>query len=261
VDNNLTAGVGLKYMGFTFDYAYSQVGELADNATYFFSIGYRGPEERIKCYTREKKINACPLPLPVIARKPSLESFADLADDHWAKRPIEYLATLGIMGGYPDKTFRPEKALTRGELAALLVKAKGFKTRPSSKSTFKDIDPKTWVSPYVEKAVERKYTEGYPDGTFRPSQKITRAEAAMVFAKFSGLYIKPKVTQQVFPDLRKSHWASPAVAASKSEGFFEYLGDKDFEPAAELTRAEAAEILSKTPFVRDKIRKLISGER
>jgi hypothetical protein len=261
VDNNLTAGLGIKYMGFTFDYAYSQVGELADNATYFFSIGYRGPEERIKCYIKEKNEKACALPLPVIAAKPSLESFVDVEDDHWARRPIQYLAALKVMGGYPDKTFKPEKSLTRGELAALLVKSKGFEVKPGDRSSFKDVDARTWVSPYIEKAVERKYMEGYPDNTFRQSQKITRAEAAVVFAKFSGLYIKDEVTLPVYPDLDKKHWASPAVAASKSEGFFEYLGDKDFDPAVELTRAEAAEILSKTPFMREKIKKLLAGER
>jgi hypothetical protein len=261
VDNNLTAGVGIKYMGFTFDYAYNQVGELAENATCFFSIGYRGPEERIKCYIEEKDERKCPVPLPVIAPKPELVSFTDLAKDHWAGKPIEYLATLRIMGGYPDRTFRPEKALTRGELAALLVKAKGFKIKSTGKSSFKDINPKQWVSPYVEKAVERKYMEGYPDSSFRPNQKITRAEAAVVFSKFSGLYVKEKVTQQVYPDVKKAHWASPAIAASKQEGFFEYLGEKDFEPDADLSRAEAAEILSKTPFIREKIKKLISGEK
>ncbi|MEE8638630.1 MAG: S-layer homology domain-containing protein [Candidatus Margulisiibacteriota bacterium] len=259
VDNNLTGGVGIKFFGFTFDYAYHQFGELEDNATHFFSIGYRGREEpRRKRVKREKRKSA--VPIPEIVPKPELKTFIDLPDGYWAKKPIEYLATLGIMGGYPDKTFRPERALTRSELAVILIKAKGLKTERKGKTIFADVRTQDWFTPYVNAAVSRKYLKGYPDDSFRPNQRVTRAEAAIIFARFSGLYIKPKVQKKVYPDVKKKHWASPAIAASKQVGYFEYLGEERFEPAQFLTRAEAAEILSKTPTVKKKIKKLISGE-
>jgi hypothetical protein len=264
IDNNFTAGLGLKFMGFTFDYAYHQFGDMTENATHFFSFGYRGIEEKVE---KEKKVEEKVkeekeegMLVTEVVPKPALKTFKDLPEKYWAKRPIEYLATLGIMNGYPDQTFRPDGELTRGELAALLVKAKGFKLEKVTKSSFSDIKPSSWVSPYVEVAVKRDYVKGYPDGTFKPGQKITRAEAAMVFAKFSGLYVKPKVTQKPFADLPVDHWAAPAVAADKAEGLYEYLGAKDFEPDKNLTRAEAAEILSKTPMIKEKIKELISGE-
>ncbi|MGB9613822.1 MAG: hypothetical protein ACPL4K_06610, partial [Candidatus Margulisiibacteriota bacterium] len=64
VDNNLTFGLGLYFAGFTFDYAYHQFGELSENATHFFSLGYRG-KEKGKEYERqkaEKKISTVPTP-------------------------------------------------------------------------------------------------------------------------------------------------------------------------------------------------------
>jgi hypothetical protein len=265
IDNNLTAGLGLKFIGFTFDYAYHQFGDMGENATHFFSFGYRGVDKEVKKekeIVKEKveKVKEEAMLVTEVVPKPVLVTFKDLPEKYWAKRPIEYLATLGIMNGYPDKTFRPDGELTRGELAALLVKAKAFKLEKVDKSSFSDIKPGSWVSPYVEAAVKRDYVKGYPDGTFKPGQKITRAEAAMVFAKFSGLYVKPKVTQKPFADLAEGHWAAPAVAAGKTEGLYEYLGAKGFEPDKNLTRAEAAEILSKTPMIKEKIKELISGE-
>lgn len=264
VDNNFTAGVGLKYMGFTFDYAYHQFGELEENTAHFFSIGYRGRDEdegKMLSRKKEEEIKKSSVPLPIVVPKPVLKTFNDIPEGYWAKKPIEYLATLGIMGGYPDQTFRPGGTLTRAELAALLVKAKEFKVEGVKKSFFSDVRPMDWSAPYIDIAVRRKYVKGYPDGTFQPNQSITRAEAAAVFANFSGIYVKSKVKERVFPDVSKDHWASPAIAAGKQEGFFEYMSGGNFSPNASLTRAEAAEILSKIPFIKEKIMKLISGEK
>lgn len=258
IDDNPTAGVGIKYSGFTFDYAYHQFGDLSDNATHFFSIGYRGKEKPKRKLIRKGKKKRT-VPIPQVVPKPELVTYIDLADDYWAKKPIEYLATLGIMGGYPDMTFRPERVLTRAELAAILVKAKGLEVKKGEKSGFEDVRTRDWYAPFVKAAVDREYMEGYPDQTFRPNQKVSRAEAALIFARFSVLYVKPKVKMKVYPDVEKKHWASPAIAASKQAGFFEYIGE-NFGPSEYLTRAEAAEILSKTPSVKKKIKELISGE-
>ncbi|MBU0502377.1 MAG: S-layer homology domain-containing protein, partial [Candidatus Margulisbacteria bacterium] len=141
------------------------------------------------------------------------------------------------------------------------VKAKGFSLPEPDGGIFLDVTADSWVAPYVAVAVDRQYINGYPDSTFKPNKTITRAEAAAVFARFSGLAIKDEVETRAFPDLAASHWASPAVHVGKNTGFFEFLADKNFEPGSPLTRAEAAEILSKTPFIKKQIKKLISGER
>ena len=260
VDNNLTAGVGVYLGGFSFDYAYHQFGELSENTSHFFSIGYRGLD-RIKDKVRkkaEKKKGA--VPLPEIVPKPMLKAFSDVPVDYWAHKPIEYLSTLAIMDGYNDGTFRPTKEMTRGELAILLVKAKGFEVGKEVKVKFADVPLQSFEAPYVSRAVERKYISGYPDGSFKPESRVTRAEMAAVIANFAGYYNKPEVKAKVFPDLPAKHWATPSVAVVKKAGFFEYLGGRDFGPDEFLTRAEAAEIISKTPFAKEQIEKLISGE-
>ncbi len=258
-DNNMTAGVGLNFKGFTFDYAYSQFGEIANNATHFFSIGFREKREEDRGFSYVGQKRKGPTSVTVIP-KPVIRSFKDVPNDYWARKPIEYLAALKIMSGYGDGTFRPDKVLTRGELAAILVKAKGFKVADYPPVDFLDLYPGVGFAPFISVAVQRGYMKGYADGTFRPKAIVTRAQAAEIFANYAGLYQKEKVSQNPFPDVSKTHWVAPALAASKSAGLFEYLGGKDFGPKELLTRAEAAEILSKVPFVKEEIKEMISGE-
>lgn len=258
IDNNLTAGVGIKYKGFSFDYAYHQFGEITQNATHFFSLSYKGetetkkPEEIIK--EKMQKIISTE-----IKTKKTLElkKFSDVGDGFWAKDPIEYLATLGIMSGYPDDTFKPLQPMTRAELAALLVKTKGFEVQRPDGDIFPDVNADHWAAPYISVAVRRKYMSGYPDGKFRPWQEISRAEAVVVFSKFAGLTIPEGISSNPFPDITRRHWAAPAISAAKQAGLLEYLSGSDFEPDKVFTRAEAAEIMSKTDFAKDKIKELL----
>jgi hypothetical protein len=218
VDNNLTAGIGLVYAGFTFDYAYHQFGDLSENTTHFFSFGYRGADEK-KTQKTDKKGKV--LPLAEVPPKPKLAAFKDVPENFWGRKPIEYVATLNIMPGYPDGTFAPAKGMTKGELSAVL--GQGNKIKDANR-------------------------------------KVTRAEAAVMFARYAHLYVKPKVSDKPFPDVAKTHWAAPSISACKLAGIFEYLVGKKFEPSKILTRAEAAEILSKTSTIKKQIKELIAGQ-
>ncbi|MBI5400472.1 S-layer homology domain-containing protein [Candidatus Saganbacteria bacterium] len=222
VDNNLTAGVGLVFGGFSFDYAYHQFGDLTENATYFFSVGYRG-EERTIARKMVDKLKKEPLLIAEVAPKPELKHFSDVPNNYWARQPIEYLAALGIMPGRTEMTFVPEGLLTRGELSVILAKEKIAK----------------------------------------PEQTITRAEAAVMLTNFAGLWVKKKVSSRVYSDVSAKHWAAPAIAAGKMAGFYAYLAGQHFQPSRPLARSEAAEILSKIPAIKQKIKELIStnGEK
>lgn len=225
IDNNLTAGVGLFFGGVTFDYAYHQYGELSENTTHFFSLGFRGTEKAREIIKKRGERQNPTVPLPEIVPKPSTKSFIDVPEDYWARKPIEYLSTLGIMDGYEDGTFRPTIEITRREFIKDVAAAKGVP----------------------------------PPAVADPDKPITRAEAARIIAKYSNLYIKPKLQKKTYADVEKDHWAAPAIAATKSTGVFEYVGDRGFGPNMYLTRAEAAEIISKTPMMKARIDELLSG--
>lgn len=255
IQNNASLGIGFYFAGFSFDFAYRKFGQIDQNNTYFFSIGYSEPERfALAPPPSKKKIRIFE---PEVKEKPILKEFIDVSEDHWAREPIEYLATMGIMRGYPDETFKPEKPLTRAELATLLVKAKKFEIKKTTKKLAPDLPKDHWASPYIEVALKRKYLAGYPDGTFKPNKEVTRTEAVIIFSRFSGLALKKKIESKPFPDVSVNHWAAPAISAAKVNGLLEYLSGKKFEGDKFLTRAEAAEILSKTPFGKEKIKEFL----
>jgi hypothetical protein len=249
VDNNLTAGIGVKYSGFTFDYAYHQYGEISENSTHYFSLGYSGIE---KVKPVEEIIP--PELKPITELK--LRTFKDVPAGYWAKEPIEYLATAGVISGYPDDTFKPDNKLSRAELCTLLIKAKGISVEAVAEAVFPDLPAAHWAAPYIKASVDLGLVSGYPDGTFLPNKSLTRAEAVKILAVFDGLE-KTKAAESAFPDVLITHWAAQYIQAAELAGILDYLKDRDFEANQGLTRAEAAEMISKTSFGRAKIRGLI----
>lgn len=178
-----------------------------------------------------------------------LIKFADVKDDFWASDPIAKIATAGLVEGYPDGTFQPQRALSRAELATLLVKSKGMEPPIVTGRIFKDVPPSHWASRYIKGALDMGLVQGYPDKTFKPNNKINRTEGVVVLSRFGELQAQAKLESAPYPDLTARYWASPLISAAREAGLLDYLGDEsDFEPKRELTRAEAIEILSKTSY-------------
>jgi hypothetical protein len=257
IQNNYTGGVGFLFSGFTFDYAYHQYGEESTNSTDYFSIGYIGEDEEEE--VEELVMEEVPEPQPVteeVVEKPELVTFVDVPEGHWAKAPIENLATLGIFGGYPDGTFHPESELTRAELATILVRARGIEPRGVTEAPFPDVAADHWAAKYVKTASDLKFVTGYPDGTFNPGGSLTRAEAVVVIVRFANISSPENITSRAFIDLPIEHWATPFVWRALEAGMLDYLGGGDFEPNRKTTRSEIAEILSKTPWGKSQIETL-----
>ncbi len=185
-----------------------------------------------------------------------LMQFKDVPDGYWAKDQVELLATLGVIGGYPDGTFKPDKTITRAELTTLLVKTNLTTTPESIDTMFSDVTHKHWASFYVKTASETGIVLGYPDKTFRPAQPLNRAEGVMLLTRFAGLKLPETLLEQPYPDVPGRHWAALSISAARSAGMLQFLGDKPFEPKRVLTRSEAADVLSKTPFAIQKINNL-----
>ena len=115
--------------------------------------------------------------------------FPDVPDNYWGKAAINYCAQNGIISGYDDTTFQPEKAITRQEAASILRNA--FKLTESSSETFPDDSAISgWAkeSVYIVKASGLMKGDA-GTGNFRPTDTIIRAEAASILmnAKYAGL--------------------------------------------------------------------------
>jgi hypothetical protein len=97
------------------------------------------------------------------------------------KAAISDLATLGVIDVAPDKVYEVESAITRGELASWLVKAKGIPAPKVSRAPFKDVPADHPLAPQIRAAVNYGFMKPYSDGTFRPNDPVTEAEGIEIF--------------------------------------------------------------------------------
>ncbi len=100
------------------------------------------------------------------------QDFTDVNDSAWYANTVATLSNAGILAGYPDGSFRPNDPITRAEFAAIATR---FDDLATADSTFTDIDGH-WAEDAINAAYGAGWVGGYPDGTFRPNNNITRAE-------------------------------------------------------------------------------------
>jgi hypothetical protein len=188
-----------------------------------------------------------------------LITFNDI-QTHWARREIEFLATLGYVQSYPNTTiFAPDQPISRAELATLLVRAKQLPLDFGiHSSTFRDLRANYWAVGYIETAVKYGLVEGYPGQTYRPQNMVTRAEAAAMFVRFSSIPLM-KIERTTDLDVPFSHWASRYIAAFKSAGLMPNTWQQGnrFYPEQAITRAELAAIMARVSYINREIEVLI----
>ncbi|MEA3492848.1 MAG: S-layer homology domain-containing protein [Candidatus Margulisiibacteriota bacterium] len=180
--------------------------------------------------------------------------FKDTPMDYWAIRPVALSVTLGLIKGYPGNTFKPEKGITRAELVTLLVRsiAEIDLDLPIEVVPFIDVKKDHWAAKHITHGSREQLVTGYPDGSFKPKKVLTRAEGVTILARYSGL-IGENITRPPFPDLKEDYWANKYIAPAKAAGLLEYLKGKDFEPNKPFSRAEAAEVLYRTPKIQKRV--------
>ena len=125
-------------------------------------------------------------------------SYSDVAYGKWYNNPISTMSALGIITGYPDGTFKPNKPITRAEFAA--IAARFDETQSGKSATFSDVIGH-WAAKEIGIAYANEWIKGYPDGTFKPDQNITRAEAMTMINRV--LERKPESPADLLTNMNK----------------------------------------------------------
>ena len=157
------------------------------------------------------------------------------------KNAVEEVKAIAYIKGYPDGTFKPQANVTRAEaaqmFATLLNGGTNFGTSQATKFSDASDD---WYSKAINYVVGKGLISGYPNGTFKPNESITRAE----FAQMISGYIKnEKAGSSDFQDV-KDHWAKDAIDKLYGNKNVTGYPDGSFKPNAKITRAEAVTILN-----------------
>jgi hypothetical protein len=170
---------------------------------------------------------------------------------HWAHEDIGFMTGLGIVRGFSDGRFYPEKKATRAQFAAFLIRSLGIKEVLPANPHFKDVSPEAWYYGAIEAVLKADLMKGYPDGSFRAEAYITREEIAAIVSRVvtrnNGMMIsKGSLTLDQFTDTgRICAWAGDAVATAVQYGLVVGRADGKFAPHEHATRAEAVVILKR----------------
>lgn len=172
-----------------------------------------------------------------------LHVFSDISA-HWAKENIERAASIGIVDGYPDGTFRPQQLVTRAEFTAMFVRALSMPPAADQPLDFTDLHQiPSWAVPAVRQAVSEGIITGYEDNTFRASRNINRAEmAVMAMRTLESPMDAGKTTDFSDADQIPS-WAHPSIAHAVEQGILQGRSNNRFVPYANATRAEAVTLI------------------
>ena len=141
---------------------------------------------------------------------PITTSFSDVAEDAWYADAVNMLASLDMIVGYEDGTFRPDAPITRAEFTAIAMRFAD--AVPEGENIFSDVHAGDWFYDVVVGSIQYGWIGGYEDGTFRPQNTITRAEVTAITNRMLGrvadeAFIDAADELRSFSDLSDAHWA------------------------------------------------------
>lgn len=171
--------------------------------------------------------------------------FDDLSGVPWAAESIEKLAEMGILSGTGERTFMPERSITREEFAVMIARACGLEEK-AGENGFRDAAEGMWYYGMLTAAKEAGLVLGNDDGTFGIGSQITRQEMCAI-AYRAGIIMGADFGQIQEPDFadkeKISEYARTAVAALQNSRIVSGMGDNEFQPAGICNRAQAAKII------------------
>ena len=152
--------------------------------------------------------------------------FSDVSDGQWHNKAVSTMAKLGIVKGRRADRFDPNASITRAEFAAICAR---FSTRTVENSgSFSDISGH-WAENEIERAAAFGWISGYPDGTFRPDTRITRAEAMTMINRVLCRMPQSKSdllnSMVTWPDNKPSDWHYLAVQEATNSHDFNRQGE------------------------------------
>ncbi len=132
--------------------------------------------------------------------------FGDVTEDLWYNKAVSSMAKGGFVNGYEDGNFYGDNSITRAELVAIVAR---FAKVNEGDATFTDVDDSHWAYENIVTAVANGWINGYEDGSFKPEQYITRAEAATIINRVLSRGVKEEGLMdgvRVWPDNPEDAW-------------------------------------------------------
>ncbi len=184
--------------------------------------------------------------------KPISGTFSDVPSTSPYYNSISYFAKRGIISGYADGSFKPEKNVTRAELLAIVFKWLNIEIRGNSTtSTFRDISNNSWINPIISEALKRKIISA-DKNTFSPDRPVTRVEFLAILWLASGEQISDQVTKS-WKDVSWTHWSHKYAEFALKNALIDNISGDLFKPNQVVTRGELAQALYRYLSLKNKL--------
>ena len=174
-----------------------------------------------------------------------LRTFHDVSAGYWAVDAIAHSYAHGYFKGEGEGRFAPERAITRGEFVSILGRMAGASTSNTA-TAFGDVPSGAYYAGYVAWAQSKGIVAGVSQGRFEPNRTITREEMAVMLNKFLASQNKSYAATGYgnFSDGGSiAGWAKDSVDKMTRQGLLSGMGNGDFAPKANFSRAQAAQVL------------------
>ena len=178
----------------------------------------------------------------------SSTSFSDCGSNHWASNYVNSLKENGVISGYPDGKFYPEKGVSREEFTKMAILVAGLYSENST-CDFADVSKEDWSYHYIATANQLEIINGLEEDRFGIGQGITRQDVAVIiyrilnYLNITGTNDKENIATQ-FKDTEKiSDYAMEGINALSQMGVLNGFEDGTFKPQNNITRAETAKVL------------------
>ncbi len=167
--------------------------------------------------------------------------FVDVDSNHQNYEAIKALHNLGVVGGYANDTFKPDKVISRAEMLAILTNAVDSDFSSGVyKDCFSDVKGE-WYSVFVCYAKEHGWVAGYNNGTFMPAEPATKSESLVALFRAFNYQVCSEVVEQPYQDISVDQWIAPFACAAKRDYLFN--NTEVFSPDYQLTRADLVQLI------------------
>lgn len=168
--------------------------------------------------------------------------FSDIFS-HFAKDDILYVEKKGWMIGIGEHEFYPDDGLTRAQTAVIIARVLNL---PASNLNHSVTDISNhWANVQIASVLEKNIMVGYPDGTFRPNQAVTREEIAVILQRVLQYNERGVLKNRGFSDVTPDRWSYQEITALLEKGILNGYPDNTFRPEQYLSRGEMAHLLRK----------------
>ncbi len=168
--------------------------------------------------------------------------FKDVPNTYGFYEEIDYLADEAIVEGTKDGYYLPEKTVTRAEAAVMIGRALDFENTTPQSTKFKDVNPESFASGYIARAVEAGIIKGYTDGTYRPSEMVNRGEMAIFLARTFDLTEKSEtILLDMYPTITSHESVRLVYEAGIASGYTDF----EYKPHLDVNRAQFAAFLAR----------------